>query len=105
MAIVLIVVVLVLLLGRALPELARLRDFSWLHAWRAQVRQTDNAALQLLLVVGVPVLLCALVQLALRGVLFGFAGFAFALLLLFYCWGARDLERDVEAIEKAPDSE
>ena len=25
--------------------------------------------------------------------------------MLFYCWGPRDLERDAEAVDKAPDSE
>jgi AmpE protein len=51
------------------------------------------------------VLVCLIVQLALRGVLFGLVSLILALIVLFYCFGPRDLERDVEAVDKAPDSD
>src|SRR5262249_44103088 len=41
----------------------------------------------------------------LHGRLLGMFGLALATVVLFYCWGPRDLERDAEAIDKAPDSE
>ncbi|MBS0571143.1 MAG: cobalamin biosynthesis protein, partial [Proteobacteria bacterium] len=47
---------------------------------------------------------CALVQFGLRAPWFGLVGFVFAIVVLYYCWGPRDLERDVEAIDKASDS-
>lgn len=50
-------------------------------------------------------LLCVLVQWGLHGTLFGLTSFLFAAFVLYYCWGPRDLERDVDAIAKAPDSE
>ena len=44
-------------------------------------------------------------QLLLRGHLFGLPSFLFASAVLFYCLGPRDLERDVEAVDKAPDTD
>jgi AmpE protein len=41
----------------------------------------------------------------LHGAWLGLAALAFAIIVLFYSWGPRDLERDVEAIDKAPDSD
>ena len=48
--------------------------------------------------------LCALVQWALRTPWFGLLEFLFAAAVLYYCWGPRDLERDVESVDKAPDT-
>jgi AmpE protein len=102
--------ILVVLVGvYALPDLARLRDFSWLRVWLVQwTRRAHGEApsprwpailLPLLLF-----LLCALVQLALAQVLFGLPAFAFAVVVLFWCWGPRDLDADVDAVLKATDS-
>ncbi|HZP64877.1 MAG TPA: beta-lactamase induction protein [Rudaea sp.] len=103
MATVFLAALLVLLVCRALPDLARLRNFSWWHRWLEHVGSAPSS----IVVAGVfgPVLLCLIVQLALRGSLFGLGAFLFAAFMLFYCWGPRDLELDVEAVEKAPDSE
>src|SRR6185369_15614429 len=102
MAIKLVAILLVLVLYRFAPELARLRNFDW---WRAWVERVGNSSPDSALAVGVtvPVLVCALLQWGLRGNLFGLSYFFLAAAMLFYCWGPRDLERDVEAIEKAPD--
>ncbi len=105
MAISLIAVLLTLLLSRSLPELIRWRDFSWLQTWQARIGPQSTSALGLLLTLGLPVLLCALLQIALQYVLFGLASLVFAIIALFYCWGPRDLDRDIEAVVKAPDSE
>jgi AmpE protein len=100
----LVAILIVLLLARFLPELARLRDYGWWRIWfeRAAASSPGSAAV---LCVGVPVLVCAFLQWGLRGHLFGLISCAFAAIVLFYCWGPRDLERDAEALEKAPDSE
>jgi AmpE protein len=104
MATVLVAVLLVLLICRGVPDLAQLRNFSWWRLWldRLGSRSAETA---LALGVGVPVLVCLLLQWLLYGRLFGLSAFVFAAAMLFYCWGPRDLERDVEAVAKAPDSE
>ena len=98
----LVAILLVLLVCSLLPELSRWRDFSWWRAWLE--RLGNSAATALVLGVGLPVLVCALLQWALHGALFGLVAVAFAVAVLYYCWGPRDLERDAEAIAKAPDT-
>lgn len=104
MVIVLVAVLLVLVAARALPDLTRLRHFGWLHAWQEQTSQHATSDVLLALQIGLPVLVCGCVQYGLRGLLFGLASLAFSVFMLFYCWGPRDLERDAEAVAKAPDS-
>ncbi len=103
MAIKLVAILLVLLVCRFLPDLVRLRDFSWWRAWLGKLGSASAPA-ALALGVGVPVLVCALLQVALHSILFGLTALMFAVAVLYYCWGPRDLERDVEAVVKAPDS-
>jgi AmpE protein len=109
MAQTLLAILLVLAGGYALPDLARWRDFSWLQVWLSQWTRASGdgaqprfaaALLPLLLVV-----VCALIQIALGHVLFGLPAFAFGVVVLFYCWGPRDLDADIEAVLKAPDSD
>jgi len=104
MAIKLVAILLVLVLCRFLPDAPRLRNFQWWHSWVERMSASAPDAALLVSVV-VPVLLCALLQWVLRSSLFGLSAFVFAAALLFYCWGPRDLEFDVEAVEKAPDSD
>ncbi|HEY2344630.1 MAG TPA: hypothetical protein VGH80_01965 [Xanthomonadaceae bacterium] len=107
----LIAVVIVLLAGHVASSLTALRRFDWLVEWRRYIEgvSAPDGALAgrfgLALVVGLPVLLVGLLQLALRDSLWGLPGFVFATLLLFYCWGPRDLDLDVDAVVDAPDSE
>jgi AmpE protein len=105
MTIAFIAVLLVLVAAHAAPELAAWRDFAWLRRWQAQVIGQGGDLVGLLLCIGVPVLACAIVQVALGGRLLGLPALALAAIALFYCWGPRDLERDAEAVDKAPDSE
>jgi AmpE protein len=66
-------------------------------------RAGDGVQAALALVI--PVLVCALLQYALQGPLFGLLGVLFAIAVLWFAWGPRDLGRDIEAVVKAPDSE
>ena len=45
-----------------------------------------------------------LFHLALREPLYGFVGLLFAIFVLFYAWGPRDLDLDIDAILNAPDA-
>jgi len=104
MAKTLLAIVLVLAASRALPDLARLRDFSWLRIWLARWHG-DGAepARPVLLLPALVFALCALIQTALDNVLFGLPLFAFAVIVLFFCWGPRELEADIDSVLKAPD--
>ena len=104
MAIRLVAILLVLVLIRFLPELARLRNFDWWTNWFEHVGASSRAGAPWLCI-GAPVVVCAIVQWALRGNLFGLGAVLFGAIVLFCCWGPRDLERDAEAVEKAPDSD
>jgi AmpE protein len=110
MASTLLAILLVIASARALPDLARLRDFSWLRVWLARWNSdapegTSGSAATILLLPLILVVVCALIQVALTHVVFGLPGFAFGVLILFYCWGPRDLDADVDAVLQAPDSD
>ncbi|MBS0556152.1 MAG: cobalamin biosynthesis protein [Proteobacteria bacterium] len=102
MAIKLVALLLVLFVGHVLPDLARLRNYSWWRAWLRWLGPPEPGV-ALAIGVGLPVLACAIVQYGLRASWFGLIGFVFAVVVLFYAWGPRDLERDVEAVDKAAD--
>ncbi len=104
MAIRLIAIILVLAVCRGLPDLVRLRDFAWFHAWLEKLG-SQSAAVVLLVGVGVPALLVALIEAGLDHVLLGLFGLILGAFVLYYCWGPRDLERDVDAVVKAPDAD
>lgn len=104
MAIRFVAILLVLFVCHALPDLARWRDFSWWRKWLEQLGKPPSAGGALALAVVAPVVLCALVQWGLRLPWFGLLEFLFATAVLYYCWGPRDLERDVDAIDKAADT-
>ncbi len=85
MAVRLVAIILVLAVCRGLPDLARLRDFTWFHAWLARIGR-QNATTVLLAGIGLPALLVALIEAGLDRVLLGLFGLALgasrALLLL-----------------------
>lgn len=105
MAIVFVAILIALLLTQFLPHAERLRRFSWLRSWQDQGAGQVGAELGLLITIGLPSLACLIAQWALRGHAFGLPSLVFGIAVLFYCLGPRDLERDVEAIDKAPDAD
>lgn len=105
MALVFVAILLALALSHYVPDLERLRNFAWLRQWQEQGMRQGDAGFGLFVSIGLPVLLCLILQLALRGSVFGLASFVFAFIVLVYCMGPRDLERDVEAVDKAPDTD
>lgn len=108
MAQTLLAIVLVLLAGHAVPELARWRDYSWLRGWAAQWMGEGGGKTSRYRAVLLPLLLvlvCLLLQALLGQVLFGLPAFAFATIVLFFAWGPGDLEADMQSVLKAPDSD
>ena len=106
----LIAVVIALVVGHTLPALASLRRYDWYVAWLDWLgRQLGEQPFWrgpwgLALALAVPLLAVGLLQLGLRDDLFGLPAFLFALAMLFYAWGPRDLDHDVEAVVEAPDA-
>jgi AmpE protein len=109
MALTLIAVVLSLVLGHVLPALPLLRRYDWFVAWLQALARVfaGQGAWQgrfgLLLAVGVPVAVVGAVQWLLRDLVYGLPAFLFALAVLIYTWGPRDLDLDVDAVIDAPD--
>lgn len=105
----LLVILLVVGSAYALPDVARIRDFALFRAWLSG--QTGAGALtssSRIPVVLLPLLLvvaCLLIQALLDGAMFGLPAFAFGVVVLFFCWGPRDLDADIDAVIKAPDRE
>jgi AmpE protein len=103
MAKTLIAILVVLLSTHALPDLARFRTFSWLRTGEAEA--ADTARTRTLLVSGLLLILTALIQAALHRHWFGLLELAFMVVVLYLCWGPRDLDTDIDAVLKAPDSD
>ena len=111
MALTLIAVVLSLVLGHVAPALIGLRRYDWFVGWLRWFGRLfgGQSAWQgrfgLLLPVGLPVLAIAGVQYLLHGRFYGLPLFVFALAVLIYTWGPRDLDLDVDAVIDARDGE
>lgn len=107
MALALLAILIVLVLGSLAPELVRLRQFLWLRTWVVWLDQrigsqglwSSEFGLALVLV---PLLaLTALVDWTLNGRLHGLLDFVFALVVLYLCWGPRDLDEDARRAARA----
>jgi len=110
MAATLIAVVAALVIGHMAQSLAAsMRQYDWYGNWLGwlETQLADNAFWQgrwgVALALLPPLAAIGLFQLALREPLYGLAGLVFAIAVLFYAWGPRDLDLDVEAIINAPD--
>lgn len=111
MAIVLFAVLIAIVAGHTVPDLARLRDFTWFSSWLRNCAERFGAArwwqsgAGVFLGIGIPVAVVALLQWIVSDALYGLAELALGAAVLFYCWGPRDLDLDVSAIVGAPDAE
>jgi len=111
MALSLLIILVVIGVSAAAPELTRLRDFDWFRRWvEALSRQLNlnvlwTHALGLLITVGLPTLLVLLVHRALGSAIFGLIGILIAAIVLYYSWGPRDLDADVSDLATATDPE
>jgi AmpE protein len=105
----LIAVVIALVVGHTMPALVALRRYDWFIRWlewlAAQLGDspTWRGVGGLLFAILPPLLVVGVLQLLLRGDFYGFPAFLFALATLFYAWGPRDLDLDVEAVVEARD--
>ncbi|KQY50379.1 hypothetical protein [Lysobacter sp. Root494] len=111
MAATLIAVVAALVIGHMAQSLAAsMRQYDWYGNWLGwlETQLADNSFWQgrwgVALALLPPLAAVGLFQLALRESLYGLAGLVFAVAVLGYAWGPRDLDLDVEAIINAPDA-
>ena len=111
MATSLIAVLFVIMFAHWMPELARLRDHRWLDAWLSWLGERIGAqplyasAFGLLAVLVPPLLVLGLIQGLLSDWLFGLPAFGFAVAALFWFWGPRSLDHDVQALALAETTE
>lgn len=107
MAIALLTILLVLALSALAPELARLRQFQWLRALVASVDARLNGLsfwrgeMGLVIVILPLVGLTAAVDRVLEGRLHGLLEFVYGFVVLFLCWGPRDLDADARQAARA----
>ncbi len=111
MALTLIAVVLALVMGHIVPGLMALRRYGWFISWLGVLgnlfrgESLWQGRLGTLIAVGLPVISIAAIQYFLSGLWYGLPGFVFALLILLYTWGPRDLDLDVDKVIDASDLE
>lgn len=110
MSVTLIAAVIALVLGHLAPSLAAaVRQYGWYRDW---LRWLDTRFAEgsfwrsrwgIVIALLPPLLLVGLFQSALDRPLLGLAGLLFSIAVLFYTWGPRDLDVDVETILDARD--
>ena len=107
----LLAVIIALAIGHLAPGIATgLRQFGWYRSWlqwlNAQFPEDSfwRGRWGIALALVVPLLVAGLLQVALDQPLWGFVGLLFDIVLLFWCWGPRDLDLDVAAVLDAPDA-
>jgi len=108
-ALILLAILVVLAASSAAPDLTRLRDFSWLKSWLGPLTESTGGFARstgaLVVLIATPVLVLLLVQYVLGQPLAGSVGFILNVVVLFYCFGPRDLDHDVERLANAPDAQ
>lgn len=104
----LIAAVVALLLGHLAPSLAAsVRHYGWVADWLRWIggRFSSGSAWYrrwgIAIALVPPLLAVGLFQLALDEPLYGLAGLLFGIAVLFYAWGPRDLDLDVDAVADA----
>ena len=98
MAIELVAALIVLLVLIVWPgNVANLRQFGWYHRWLGVLDFAEGGG-RVALALILPVLACAVIAHFLQGRVLALAALAFAVLILFYSFGPRELESDLEAV-------
>ncbi|HEY9110397.1 MAG TPA: regulatory signaling modulator protein AmpE [Rhodanobacteraceae bacterium] len=95
-----LIVLLVLLLWPG--NVAGLRQFGWYRAWLDVLDFAEGGG-RVALALVLPVVACALIAHFIQHWIFALAALAFAVLILFYTFGPRELESDFEAVLKEDD--
>lgn len=104
MAISLLAVLIALGLLHFIPELARWRRYGWFRSWVARLGELSGAS-RILLTLLLPVLACLLVAGLLHSLPLGDLWWLlFALAVLLYSLGPRELETDLRAVAAADDA-
>lgn len=104
MALRLLAVLIALIIAWSVPQLARWRDDRWFRGWVNRMGDTAGAS-RVAIVLIVPVVACAIVAGILRALpLFDLAWLAFAVVVLVYSLGPREIESDIDAITRASDT-
>lgn len=107
----LIAVVIALMLGHMVQPLANLRQFHWFVHWRHWLKQQHGlsklwqGAWGAVLSVGAPTLLVGLLARALDDRFYDLPLFVFSAASVFYAWGPRDLDHDVDQLLHADDAD
>lgn len=104
-------VVIALALGHVAQGLAAaVRRHGWFDDWlrwlgaKSRADGAWHGRWGIALALSPPLLAVGLLQWALDAMLYGALGLLFGIGVLFYCWGPRDLDLDVDAIVDAPDA-
>ncbi|WP_448095971.1 beta-lactamase induction protein [Luteibacter yeojuensis] len=104
MALRLLAVLIALVVAWSVPQLARWRDDRWFRHWVNRLGDTSGPG-RVAVVLLVPVIACALLAGVLRSLPFFDLGWlAFAVIVLVYALGPREIEADIDAILRAPDT-
>ncbi|KAG9610303.1 hypothetical protein KCV01_g3227, partial [Aureobasidium melanogenum] len=104
MALRLLAVLIALVIVWSVPQLARWRDDRWFRSWVNRLADLSGAGRVAVLLL-VPVIGCAILGGILRALpLFDIAWFVFALLVLVYALGPREIETDLDAVLHASDT-
>lgn len=111
MFIALFAVIATLVLGHvAAPLAAAVRQFGWYGTWigwlDAQFPHGDawRGRFGISIALAAPLLAALLLQVALNAPYVDVVKLLFGIAVLFYCWGPRDLDLDIEAVVDAPDA-
>ncbi|QWT19313.1 hypothetical protein KPL74_16385 [Bacillus sp. NP157] len=104
MALRLLAVLIALVIAWSVPQLARWRDERWFRGWVGRLADTSGPG-RVAIVLLVPVVACAIIGGILRALpFFDIAWLLFAVLVLVYSLGPREIESDIDAVVRAPDT-
>jgi AmpE protein len=104
MALRLLAVLIALVVAWSVPQLARWRDDRWFRHWVSRLGDTSGPG-RVAVVLLVPVVACAILAGILRSLPFFDLGWlAFAVIVLVYALGPREIEADIDAVLRAPDA-